>query len=323
MCKKLDISDTYSSIELCDLGLRLYIRALEVGYLPVGEATTCLCELGLVRESDEATLVSVRPSTAAQLTVNPLRRQSMDLRVLISHLDATFASAETAQDAAHRSTTPRLVAITGSETISVVLQEAVRGCRTELLIAQPGGRQPSELLERALEEVLPALRHGARQRMIYQHTVRTHQPTMEYVQSITSAGAEVRTLDEVIDWFVICDRHTAYIPTNDSDSGGALEVRDPAVIRFLAGVFENSWSRARPICEPTMQANPPAITNEIQLAIARMLVRGHVYSRIAHTLGMSERTVAAYVGRMSDTLGSGSPAQLGYLIAATGLLDRD
>ena len=37
---------------------------------------------------------------------------------------------------------------------------------------------------------------------------------------------------------------------------------------------------------------------------------------------MSRRTVAKYVGNLSERLGSGSRAQLGYLIAKSGLLEE-
>lgn len=324
MCAKLDISDTRSTIELCALGLRTYIRALEDGFLASGEETTCLRELGLVRPVDATTLAPVAPSTAARLAVNPLRRDFMNMRELISHLDTTFAAAETAHDAARRRTSPSLLLIQDPETISAVLQESVRSCRKELLTAQPGGRRPAELLERALAEELPALGRGVQQRTIYQHTVRSHPPTMEYIQKVTAAGAKVRTLDEVIDRLIVCDRHTAYIPTGSDRGREALEIRDPAIVRFLVGVFENAWSRARPLDgSPSPGTKPPVVINEIQLAIARMLVEGHAYSRIAHALGMSQRTVAAHVSRMSTELGSQSPAQLGYFIAVNHLLDRD
>ncbi|MFF5703100.1 LuxR C-terminal-related transcriptional regulator [Streptomyces sp. NPDC012794] len=55
----------------------------------------------------------------------------------------------------------------------------------------------------------------------------------------------------------------------------------------------------------------------------RLLVAGHTDEAIARRLGTSRRTVAAHVSRIAATLQSRSRAQLGYLIATSGLLPAD
>lgn len=47
---------------------------------------------------------------------------------------------------------------------------------------------------------------------------------------------------------------------------------------------------------------------------------GETDESIARRLGMSRRSVAEHVRRVSERLGSNSRAQLGYLVATSGLL---
>ncbi|GHA99473.1 hypothetical protein GCM10010392_27880 [Streptomyces clavifer] len=43
---------------------------------------------------------------------------------------------------------------------------------------------------------------------------------------------------------------------------------------------------------------------------------------IARRLGMNVRTCRAHIAKLNAALGSGSRAQLGYLISQSGILDR-
>jgi DNA-binding NarL/FixJ family response regulator len=67
-------------------------------------------------------------------------------------------------------------------------------------------------------------------------------------------------------------------------------------------------------------ARPDGITGT-QLAIAHLLVEGHVDEAIARCLGMKVRTCRGRIAKFSTALGSGSRAQLGYLVARSGILD--
>lgn len=60
----------------------------------------------------------------------------------------------------------------------------------------------------------------------------------------------------------------------------------------------------------------------MQRTIAQLLIEGHVDEAIARRLGMNVRTCRAHIAKLATTLGSGSRAQLGYLIARSGILGR-
>ncbi|MCF2129726.1 helix-turn-helix transcriptional regulator, partial [Strepomyces sp. STD 3.1] len=57
-----------------------------------------------------------------------------------------------------------------------------------------------------------------------------------------------------------------------------------------------------------------------QHAIAALLIEGHTDNVIAERLGMNVRTARVHIAKLAATLGSESRAQLGYLIAESGIL---
>ncbi|MBO4257054.1 helix-turn-helix domain-containing protein, partial [Streptomyces griseorubiginosus] len=67
---------------------------------------------------------------------------------------------------------------------------------------------------------------------------------------------------------------------------------------------------------------PDGITPR-QRAIATLLVEGHTDAVIADRLGLNIRTARVHIAKLAATLGSDSRAQLGYLIARSGILDRE
>ena len=60
-----------------------------------------------------------------------------------------------------------------------------------------------------------------------------------------------------------------------------------------------------------------------QRAIAGLLVEGHTDAVIAERLGMNIRTARVHIAKLAATLGSESRAQLGYLIAESGILKQE
>jgi len=323
MCNFTVEPDERTMVELCDTGRRRYAEAIERGSLDAGLATDCLLELRLLEPGSDGQLVPVAPATAATLLLAPLRRSSQRQIEAIASIEGVYAAADQVYREARQDASADTRLIRGAENISSVLQAAVDECSEELLTVQPGGGRPNELLERALEKEIPALRRGVKQYTIYQHSVRRHGPTLDYVRRASEAGAEIRTTDEVIDRLIVCDREVAFIPTSMPRGAEALEIRHPSIVRFLARLFENVWARAHPWDGTTASApDPGAVATETRQTIMRMLINGHTQSRIARELGMSPRTVTTHVGKISSELGSASPTQLGYLIAVRGLVGQ-
>ncbi|MDF3300832.1 LuxR C-terminal-related transcriptional regulator [Streptomyces tropicalis] len=242
----------------------------------------------------------------------------------LATLRASIARAQDVySDSSGRGDSHLIRVVQGSHAISATLSAAVHACREELLTAQPGGGRPQELLDKALASDLEAIGRGIVQRTIYQHTIRSHQPTLTYAEQIVRAGGEVRTLDEVFNRLIVCDRKIAFIPDPASErSEIALAVEHPGVIRYLVSVFEHVWQRASPLHTFPGSRLPPVLIDEVRLAILRHMVNGYTDEAIAARLGMSPRSVANHMRWAAELFGSRSRAQLAYLIAKSGFLEE-
>jgi DNA-binding CsgD family transcriptional regulator/sugar-specific transcriptional regulator TrmB len=323
MCTNLAITGDSPMSELCEEGLAFYGEVLR-GDGVSGECPECLLSLGLLRRIPGGRFAAVPPGLAANTVTRPMERTIEEAQRALSAARASLHRAEEVYwDSARGDGDTSVRVIRGADVISATLSSAVHSCREELLTAQPGGGRPQELLQKALDSDLPALERGIRQRTIYQHTVRTHGPTLSYVERISAAGAEVRTLDEVFDRLIVCDRRIAFIPDPVEERRQvALAIEHPGVVRYLIGLFEHSWVRATPLPHTPSEYRPPLLLDETRRAVLQLMVNGYTDKTIAGRLGMSVRTVATHMARASEAFDSRSRAQLAYLVAKAGLLDE-
>ncbi|MEU1001424.1 LuxR C-terminal-related transcriptional regulator [Streptomyces tibetensis] len=307
---------------LCDEGLQYYSDALR-GRTPATECPACLLDLGLVQRLPDGSLAAIPPRLAAGARLDHLEDVIEEKRTALATLRASINRAQDAYLESYGKGESHLIrAVRGQEAISATLSAAVHACQQELLTAQPGGGRPQELLDKALESDLEAIGRGVAQRTIYQHTIRTHQPTLTYAERISQAGGEVRTLDEVFDRLIVCDRKIAFIPDPGSERRDtALAVEHPGVVRYLVGLFDHAWQRAQPLRKFPSSRLPPLLTDEVRRTILRHMVNGHTDEAIASRLGMSPRSVSNHMRWAAELFGSRSRAQLAYLIGKSGFLD--
>ncbi|GAA0333319.1 helix-turn-helix transcriptional regulator [Streptomyces blastmyceticus] len=305
---------------LCGEGLTRYRQAVVKGCTPKEGAPQCLLRKGLLvtPPDDPEILVPVAPEVALAELVRPIEQSLERQRMDAQSLAGAFVPVHAIYTAAKREHQGWAMPIHGERVINSTLVHAVRSCQDELMTVQPGG----ERLVYDLEE-LDHVRRRTRHRSLYQHAVRTQSATMRHIEEIVGAGGEVRTLDHVFDRLVVIDRAVAYVPGDDARRTTALEIRHPAIVSFLVQVFEEAWERATPVVAAAPRSLEPVVTDETQRAIMRMLVAGYTDDAIARRLGISRRTVAGRVSRISASLRSRSRAQLGYLIATTGMLPMD
>ncbi|MFI9253541.1 LuxR family transcriptional regulator [Streptomyces sp. NPDC053069] len=289
------------------------------------EAVRRLVAIGLLHESGEAgegrhpvTYAAVNPARVGGLRAKGVLDEAQEMIGRLLRDQETLAPAVDAYLRQRDSGGYKVHS--GLPHINAAIEIATRECHEEILTSQPGGPRSAEVLATALPPTLDMLRRGARMKTIYQHNARSGPATQAYVRAIEEHGAEVRTLDENFDRLIIFDRKVAFIPGTE-DRSVAVEVRIPAVVSFLAVVFERSWLRAVPFTPPGRDRATARITDEMELAILRHVVAGDKDAVTAQQLGISIRRCQAYIARLSDRLGSRSRAQLGYLIAKSGLLE--
>ncbi|MFI8090860.1 helix-turn-helix transcriptional regulator [Streptomyces sp. NPDC086080] len=305
--------------------LGLYVRALHQGHVPAPApaAAPLLLHLGLLHQAldDPDRLEPVAP----QIALHRLLRVSAD-RVaeerrreerLVEALEPLLRAG-----APEAPTTPLITPHSGKERIGRIIGEAMAEA-TELLSVQPHDsytHYDPALHEPALRRDQALLERGGRIRALYQHTLR-HAPPLAARYERLSGDVEARTLDEITERLVVIDREVAFVPAS-ADRSAALEIRHPALVGFLATMFDRLWRLATPmfpraVRRPTLNGVTPR-----QRAIAALLVEGHTDAVVADRLGMNVRTAREHIAKLAATLGSGSRAQLGFLIARSGILDR-
>ncbi|MQY35658.1 hypothetical protein SRB17_36390 [Streptomyces sp. RB17] len=323
MCRKSDNLSHTNVVRLCDEGLARYREALSKGPID-GDVPDCLVELGLMRPLAENPRIMgvVPPDIAVSEFCRPIERAILVQQQAVAAVREALSAAEDVYREEQGTASADIRLLHGEDVISAALQKSADACRTELLTAQPGGGRATALLSKALRRTLELSERHIRQRTLYQHSVRTHGPTLGYIEQVTAVGVEVRTLDELFDRLIIFDRKIAFIPDPRHDlKTTALTIEHPAIVHYLATVFDHAWQRAEPLSITQEQARPPLMTDETRRTVLRLMIEGHTDAAIAKRLGISARTVSTHIGRASEALNSKSRAQLAYALAQSRLLE--
>ncbi|MFD5804847.1 helix-turn-helix transcriptional regulator [Streptomyces sp. NPDC127020] len=312
--------------ELCAAGLDLYHRALREGHVAAAaaEAAPCLIDFGLLHLAVDnlERFEPVAPVVALQRLLRTSDERIADERRRGQHLADAFAPlmslvSPSLADPADST----LTVISGKARTSQAIADALATAKTEALTIQPYRphltRRP-EVHEAAVSRDQAFLDRGGRIRALYQHTVR-HSPYTRARYDHLTGDVEARTLDEITERLIIVDATVAFIPAS-ADRSLALAVRHPALIDYFVNTFDRLWHLATPmhplaVHEPSLNGITPR-----QHAIAALLVEGHTDNVIAERLGMNVRTARVHIAKLAATLGSESRAQLGYLIAESGIL---
>ncbi|WP_306184870.1 MULTISPECIES: helix-turn-helix transcriptional regulator [unclassified Streptomyces] len=315
----------HAATEMCEEGARLYANALRAGRIARTEAepAPCLMEFALLHPDpdDPDWLRPVPASVALAQRLTPLEREIAERRRLSIQLADAFEPFMTLS--AHMTAgTDSLTVLEGGDRINAALNLATSQCQTEVLTIQPSDRYTERSLLRGLERDRPLIERGVRIRTLYQHTARYNPEKLAYVAQLADGKVEYRTIDELVERLIICDETVAFIPTRD-DQQVALELRHPGLVRYLIKVFEFMWDRAVPLTAGAPYETAADGITSIQHSIAKLLVEGHVDEAIARRLGMNVRTCRAHIAKLAGALGSGSRAQLGYLIAQSGILQQE
>ena len=127
-------------------------------------------------------------------------------------------------------------------------------------------------------------------------------------------------MPEFSERLMIFDREVAFIP-GDSRRSSAVVIRQPAVVRFLADVFERTWLAATPFATELPTSTVSEAVDGVRLTIARLLSDGATDEAVARRVGLSVRTCRAHIAKLYQQLGAQSRCHLGVLLARSGLLD--
>ncbi|MEU2054104.1 helix-turn-helix transcriptional regulator [Streptomyces bungoensis] len=318
--------------ELCPDGATLYEQALRAGRLPAAEAARvpCLTRLGLLHPApgDPAHLEPADPAAALTRMLRGSRsriaaehRREERLVERFEPLLRRYGP----QAAGTGAGTPLLRLHSGFQRIDQAVTEAMDEASEEVLCVQPHAGPAGERGEAAHDAAYGRdqrlLDRGGRIRTLYRHTV-VHLPSVRAHHERLHGDNEARSLEEPTDRLLVMDRTVAFLPADDHGTL-ALEVRHPALVSYFVSVFERLWRLATPVFpEPVRRPALNGVT-PLQRAVARLLTEGYTDTVIADRLGMNVRTARDHIARLAAALGSDSRAQLGFLIARSGILEPE
>ncbi|MFH8775442.1 LuxR C-terminal-related transcriptional regulator [Streptomyces sp. NPDC017958] len=318
--------------ELCAAGVKLYEQALRDGWLCAEQTVEapCLTRFGLLHPARDAParLEPVAPAAALVRMLHGSRARITDEYRREDRLVERFEPLMRTDGARAPDTgadTPLLRLHSGTQRINQALTEAMEEACKEVLCIQPhtglAGPRGEAAHDSAYHRDQRLLDRGGRIRTLFQHTV-VHLPAVHAYNERLVGDIEGRCLDELTDRLIVMDRTVAFLPADD-DGALALEVRHPALVAYFVTTFERLWRLATPVYpQPVRRPTLNGVTPR-QRAIARLLTEGHTDAAIAERLGMNVRTTRDHIAKLATTLGSESRAQLGYLIATSGLLELE
>ncbi|GGV02315.1 LuxR family transcriptional regulator [Streptomyces filipinensis] len=273
--------------------------------------------------ADPARLRPSNPQVAAAQLTGPAEAMVQRQQRLISQLRSQLVSLMPLYLEGRRAqgTESVIDVVNDPSDIGRMLDAAARDCREDLVTVQPGGARPAETLAEALPRDLAILGSGVHMRVLYQHPARANLHTRSYVRAISEAGAEVRTVDEISQRLLIFDRKVAFVPGPRQAEGvpPAAIVREPNLVAFLYGVFEQMWSGATPF--EVEAEGYDGVSDQLRLSILRLMATGAKDEVVARKLGMSLRTCRRHISNIMRDMGAESRFQAGALAMRSRFLD--
>ncbi|MGW2482253.1 LuxR C-terminal-related transcriptional regulator [Streptomyces sp. NPDC001571] len=315
------VAHPHGADRLCPPAERVYADALRAGRIGRQDAreATCLIDLGLLHP-DPVALDWLLPTSPQAVMARLLRGIHEDIAASQARTGVVAAAFErfAALGAPAAADSEAIRVLDGIPRINAAIDDAIAGCTTESLTIQPRGIRPEHILSQALPRALDMLDRGVRIRTLYTHVARHGPGLADYLRQLEGRAVEVRTLDEVTDRLLLFDRTVAIIPAAADDSS-ALELRHPALVEYLATVFERLWRLGVPLSDAVPAATDLQGITHRERVIAALLAEGHQDAVVAQRLGISVRTCRHHISRLAAALGSSSRTQLGVRIAQSGL----
>ncbi|MFE7331401.1 LuxR C-terminal-related transcriptional regulator [Streptomyces sp. NPDC057565] len=199
-----------------------------------------------------------------------------------------------------------------------LLSHAAQNCVSEVLTAQPEALQESAMADSRPRD-LALLQRGVRMRTIYPHTVLSSPGVQRHFSIMQAAGSEIRTASGIIERVVIFDREVAFLADRRDRGGGAVIIREPAVVEYLYQSLEQTWRLATPFVYTRVGYGETI--DDIKAGILRLMAAGAKDEVVAKRMNMSTRTCRRHISEILAELGADSRFQAGMLAARLGWID--
>ncbi|MGP4114817.1 LuxR C-terminal-related transcriptional regulator [Streptomyces sp. 4N509B] len=303
--------------------------AARAGLTPVevARAEAQLSAIGLLQPSPGGGWVAVSPESAAESLLAPMEQEILQHRIAMAATRERLhsLSGDYLEARGMRSATSSVELVDGLGNIRSVIDDLARTCSSSIDVISPGGTQNEEAMRAALPLDLDVLGRGVRLRLLLQYSARGHRATVQYVEEIVEAGAQVRCTGVLPSRLLCYDRDCVVLPRDPAQTGaGVALIRDTAVLAFVGQLFTHYWDAAEDfLADPedgAAEAAPDAAPHGIERDVLQLMAAGKTNEAIAAQLGVSRRSVSRLVGRLMDRLGATNRFQAGALAARRGWL---
>ncbi|WP_282695417.1 helix-turn-helix transcriptional regulator [Streptomyces sp. CC208A] len=332
MLERLELDEVTASVYRCKLanpqdGVQELAQRLGLSADEVRRSLALLSEMALLRggDTDPEHGRPIDPRLALQLLH---ARQQAELAAQQQRMEATRAAvvelmAEIADSSPHDSGKSGVRYLEGIDAIRDQIELLSAGTRSEVLCLAPDSSMSEASIEAARPLNLRNVEQGIVMRTIYLDSIRHDNRAWEYANWLEGVGAHVRTRPVLPNRLTIVDRHSALVAVDARNTAAAAAlVTSPGLTSLLVTLFEHMWETATPL-GPTASAacEPDALTRQ-QLAVLRLMAEGRTDESIAHSLGVSTRTVGRVITGLLTRLGAKSRFQAGMRAVQSGYLSQ-
>jgi DNA-binding CsgD family transcriptional regulator/sugar-specific transcriptional regulator TrmB len=295
---------------------------LDLSMVDATEAIDSLKMFRLLRKDHgtQGRLLPVDPEIAAASLISPMEREIYNRRDLIFKIRERIDTVVTHyRDTRKAVSAPSVVEQVDGLEIRGLLQVTRDECRSEVLIAHPNA-DSTGLLDDLLPVCLAVLNRGVSVRIICQHGARADLPMRAKLKKFRDAGAAVRTVSCLPRAAVIFDRSSAVLchPQSGDEVAGARVVHED-VVGFVLDVFNQTWDAATPY-DSADECGYCEVADDMQHAIAQLMVQGFTDEVVARRLGMSIRACRRHIAGLLRNLDAVSRFQAGAQAVRKGLI---
>jgi DNA-binding CsgD family transcriptional regulator len=286
--------------------------ALELTVAQVASALEKLVRLGLaVADPGEDASVSAAP---VELAVDALVRSQQGALDRAQAFSRDLAERAARSQEVHRP--EQLVSVVvGREAMGSISQQLESSARVEVLsLERPPYLAPySGEGEGTNPQQQVKMAEGVTYRTIFDQSVLDDARIVARIRRDIAAGEHGRVLANLPLKLVVVDRQYALLPLlgdTDGDQPAMLMIRPSVLVDSLVALFDALWQAASPL---RLEASTEPVDQEERDArtVVGLLAAGLSDTRIAHTMGISERTVRRKVATALQLLGAETRFQAG------------
>lgn len=265
-------------------------------------------------------------ATDPQLALQLLQaRQQAELAAQQQRMEATRAAvvdlmAEIAGSSSQKSSKSGVMYLEGIDAIRDQIELLSAQTLSEVLSFAPDSQMSQASVEAARPLNLRNVQQGIAMRTIYLDSIRHDNHAREYATWLESIGAQIRTSPVLPNRLTIVDRRRALVAVDATNTAAAAAlVTSPGLISLLVTLFEHIWQAAAPLGPKATPCDPELLTRQ-QAAVLQLMAEGRTDEAIAHSLGVSTRTVGRIITGLLTHLGARSRFQAGMRAVQNGYL---